>query len=67
VVAGVLIALASWWLTGWALPLTGVVRPALPLPGAPHVFVPIGAGLAVLVILTGVAVITGRRTLSRIR
>jgi putative ABC transport system permease protein len=67
VLAGLVIALLTWWLTGWALPLSGITPPPLPLPGWPRPWV-----LAVVTVvaggaLAGVAWLTGRRTLSAIR
>ncbi|MBM2619736.1 ABC transporter permease [Actinoplanes sp. LDG1-06] len=67
VVAGLGVALLGWWLTGWALPLAGLTPPAIPLAGWPRP-VTIGAtALATLLMLAGVAVLAGRRTLRRIR
>jgi hypothetical protein len=62
VLAGLLIALILWQLTGWALPLAGLDPPPLPLPGRPRAPVVAGVGLAVLAVLAGVAFVTGRRT-----
>ena len=67
VVAGLAIALLTWWVTGWALPLSGISPPPLPLPGWPRPWV-----LAVVTVLAGgalaaVAWLTGRRTLAAVR
>ena len=67
VLAGILIALLGWLLTGWALPLAGLDPPALPLPGTPHPLVLVLAGLAVFAVLALVAALSGRRTLRLIR
>ena len=67
VVAGILIALLGWLLTGWALPLAGLNPPPLPLPRAPHPLVLLLAGVAVFAVLGLVAVLSGRRTLRLIR
>jgi putative ABC transport system permease protein len=67
VVAGMLIALLGWQLTGWALPLAGLDPPPLPLPGEPHPLVLALAGLAVFAVLALVAFLSGRRTLRLIR
>ncbi len=62
VLAGLLITVLLWWLTGWALPLAGLDPPPLPLPGWPRPVVPAGAGALILVVLAGVAFAAGRRT-----
>jgi putative ABC transport system permease protein len=62
VLAGLLIALAGWGLTGWALPLAGLNPPNLPLPGWPRPWVLAGTGAAALVVLVWVAYSSGRRT-----
>jgi putative ABC transport system permease protein len=62
VVAGTLIAVLLWWLTGWALPLAGIDPPPLPLPRWPHRTTLGATALAVLVVLAGVAFAAGRRT-----
>ncbi|GIM93764.1 FtsX-like permease family protein [Paractinoplanes toevensis] len=67
VVAGMAIALLGWWLTGWALPLAGLDPPALPLPSFPRVWTLAVAGGGVFVVLAGVAVLAGRRTLRAVR
>jgi hypothetical protein len=67
VLAGTLIAVLGWWLTGWALPLAGLHPPALPLPSFPRVLTLLGAAVATFLILSGVAVLAGRRTLRAIR
>ncbi|GAA2639531.1 FtsX-like permease family protein [Paractinoplanes durhamensis] len=67
VLAGTAIALLGWRLTGWALPLAGLTPPALPLPSAPRPTTMLGAAAAAFLILAGVAVLAGRRTLRAIR
>jgi hypothetical protein len=67
VVAGTAIALLGWRLTGWALPLAGLDPPAFPLPGLPRPLSLIGTALLTFVLLSGVAVLAGRRTLRGIR
>lgn len=62
VLAGLLSSLILWPLTGWALPLAGFDPPPLPFPGRPRAAVLALVGLAVLVVLAGVAFVTGRRT-----
>ncbi|MBU2664660.1 ABC transporter permease [Actinoplanes bogorensis] len=66
-VAGLGVALLGWWLTGWALPLAGLEPPELPLAGWPRVVSVLLTALGTLLVLAGVAVLTGRRTLGRIR
>ncbi|MET0424072.1 MAG: ABC transporter permease, partial [Actinoplanes sp.] len=66
VLAGLAIALLGWKLTGWALPLAGEGATALPRPGHPRAPVLAGTGLAVFVVLAGVALAAGRRTLREI-
>jgi putative ABC transport system permease protein len=56
----VLIAVATWALTGWALPLAGLEPPELPLPGRPGVLVVLGTTGVVFVLLAIVAAGTGR-------
>ncbi|GIF22031.1 hypothetical protein BJ973_002358 [Actinoplanes tereljensis] len=67
VVAGMAIALLGWRLTGWALPLAGIDPPALPLPSAPRVSTLLGTAAVAFVVLAGVALLAGRRTLRAIR
>ncbi|MEV6633027.1 FtsX-like permease family protein [Actinoplanes sp. NPDC051470] len=67
VLAGLVIGLLTWWLTGWALPLSGMDPPPLPLPGWPRPWV-----LAIVTVVAGgalaaVAWLTGRRTLAEVR
>jgi len=59
-VAGVLTALASWGLTGWALPLAGAGPPALPLPAWPRILVVPATAAVVFLLLAVVAAATGR-------
>jgi putative ABC transport system permease protein len=66
VLAGLVIALLGWWLTGWALPLAGLDPPPVPLPGWPRAYVVAATGLVVLVVLAAVAYLAGRRTLKEI-
>ncbi len=63
VVAGILIALLAWRLTGWALPLSGIGAPPFPLPVLPRLATMAGTALAAFAILAGVAWLAGRRTL----
>ncbi|MEU4242805.1 FtsX-like permease family protein [Actinoplanes sp. NPDC026619] len=67
VLAGTAIALLGWRLTGWALPLAGLNPPSLPLPALPRFTTLLITALAAFVILAGVAVLAGRRTLRAIR
>jgi putative ABC transport system permease protein len=60
--AGLAIALLTWWLTGWALPLSGLDPPPLPLPGWPRPLVVAGVGVIVVAVLAGAALAAGRRT-----
>ncbi|WP_433796791.1 FtsX-like permease family protein [Actinoplanes sp. CA-252034] len=60
VVIGLPVAAIAWLVTGWALPLAGPYPPDLPLPGWPRVTVLLAVGAAVLLVLTAVAVATGR-------
>jgi FtsX-like permease family protein len=66
VLAGLVIGLLGWWLTGWALPLAGLDPPPLPLPAWPRAYVVAGTGVVVLVVLAAVAYLAGRRTLKEI-
>ena len=63
---GLLVAVAAWRLTGWALPLAGPTPPDLPLPAWPHPLVLLGAGGAVLAVQFLVAVLGGRDLRRRI-
>ncbi|MFF5294425.1 hypothetical protein [Paractinoplanes globisporus] len=65
-VAGVLIAVAAWALTGWALPLAGQNPPPLPLPAWPRLPVVVLTAAAVFILLAAVAVGTGRDLYRRI-
>jgi putative ABC transport system permease protein len=65
-VVGLLVAVAAWRLTGWALPLAGVDPPDLPLPGWPRPSVLLAAAGAVLAIQFLVAVLSGRNLRRRI-
>ncbi|GIM93295.1 hypothetical protein [Paractinoplanes toevensis] len=56
---GVLTALVTWAMTGWALPLAGLNPPSLPLPGWPGALSVAGTTLLVLILLTIVAAGTG--------
>ncbi|GIF17813.1 hypothetical protein BJ973_009223 [Actinoplanes tereljensis] len=56
---GVLTGLATWAMTGWALPLAGLNPPSLPLPGWPGVRSVAVTTLLVLILLTIVAAGTG--------
>jgi hypothetical protein len=67
VLAGTAIALLAWRLTGWALPLAGLDEPAFPLPSLPSPLVLLATALATFAILSAVAILAGRRTLSAIR
>jgi putative ABC transport system permease protein len=66
VLAGTAIALLGWQLTGWALPLAGLDPPALPLPSLPSVLALAGTAVVAFAVLSGVAVLAGRRTLRSI-
>ncbi|MFC7527623.1 FtsX-like permease family protein [Actinoplanes sp. GCM10030250] len=59
-VVGLLVAMAVWWMTGWALPLAGLAPPDLPLPVWPRVSVVCAAGGVVLAVQLFVAVLGGR-------
>jgi predicted lysophospholipase L1 biosynthesis ABC-type transport system permease subunit len=65
-VVGGLIAMVTWALTGWALPLAGLDPPTLPLPLWPHLTAVPLATLAVLLLLAVVAALTGRDLRSRV-
>jgi putative ABC transport system permease protein len=65
-VVGLLVAIAAWRLTGWALPLAGIDPPDLPLPGWPRPSVLLAAGGAVLAVQFLVAVLSGRNLRRRI-
>ncbi|MET0493966.1 MAG: FtsX-like permease family protein [Actinoplanes sp.] len=67
VLAGLGIALAGWSLTGWALPLAGLEPTGLPLPLYPRPLAVAATGLAVLVVLAGAALLTGRNLSRRVR
>ncbi|MFC4068841.1 FtsX-like permease family protein [Actinoplanes subglobosus] len=60
VVVGLPVAAIAWLVTGWALPLAGPYPPDLPLPGWPRVTVLLAVGAVVLLVLTAVALATGR-------
>jgi putative ABC transport system permease protein len=59
--AGTGAGLLGYNLTGWTLPLAGVDPPPLPLPIWPHWWQVAGVAGVVLVLLTGAAVLAGRR------
>ncbi|WP_436520365.1 ABC transporter permease [Actinoplanes sp. HUAS TT8] len=63
---GLAIALAGWAATGWALPLAGLHPPPLPLPSWPGVAGLAGAGVVLVVVLGGTALLAGRRTLRKV-
>ncbi|GID27397.1 FtsX-like permease family protein [Paractinoplanes brasiliensis] len=65
-VTGMLIALAGWAATAWALPLAGVDPVQLPLPSWPRVLLLVGVTVLVLVVLAAVALATGRDLRRRI-
>lgn len=65
--AGLGIALAGWAVTGWALPLAGLDPPPLPRPHWPAVPALLAVVAALAVTLGATAVLSGRRTLRRIR
>jgi hypothetical protein len=67
VLAGLGIALAGWGLTGWTLPLAGIKPAPLPFADWPRPLVLAAAGLAMLVVLAGVALLTGRDLRRRVR
>jgi putative ABC transport system permease protein len=60
VAMGVLVGLAGWRLTGWALPLAGVAPPDIPLPGQPRLGVLLWWGVAILLPYLLAAVAGGR-------
>ena len=66
VTAGLAIALISWALTGWALPLAGIDPPNLLLPGWPRPIVVAAVCAAVAAVLALVAYFAGRRTCKEI-
>ncbi len=66
VIAGLGVSVLGWWLTGWALPLAGLQPPNLPLAGWPRPLTMLLTGLTTAIVLAGVAVLAGRRTLRRI-
>ncbi|WP_030438924.1 FtsX-like permease family protein [Actinoplanes subtropicus] len=65
-IAGTLIAVAAWALTGWALPLAGLDPPPLPLPTWPRPATVLLTAVAVVVLLAAVALGTGRDLRRRI-
>lgn len=67
VLAGTAIALLGWRSTGWALPLAGLDPPAFPLPTLPSALSLTAVAILTFVVLAGVAVLAGRRTLRGIR
>ncbi len=67
VLAGLGIALTGWGLTGWTLPLSGLDPPPLPYASWPRPLVLAAAGLVMLIVLAGVALLTGRDLRRRVR
>jgi putative ABC transport system permease protein len=67
VLAGLGIALAGWALTGWTLPLAGLKPAPLPYADWPRPLTLVAAGLAMLIVLAGVALLTGRDLRRRVR
>jgi hypothetical protein len=67
VLAGMVISLLGWRLTGWALPLAGIDAPPFPLPALPRPVTMVGTALTAFAILAGVAWLAGRRTLRSVR
>ncbi|GAA2702637.1 ABC transporter permease [Actinoplanes palleronii] len=65
--AGVVIALAGWAATGWALPLAGLDPSPLPRPSWPSALSVLLAAAILTVVLGGTALLAGRRTLRKIR
>ena len=65
-VVGLLVGVAGWLLTGWALPLAGLQPPDLPLPGLPRAPVLLAVAGAVLAVQLAVAVAAGRDLRRRI-
>jgi putative ABC transport system permease protein len=60
VTVGLLVGVATWWLTGWALPLAGLAPPDLPMPVTPGLPVLLAAGGMVLGVFVVVALAGGR-------
>ncbi|MBB2942709.1 hypothetical protein FB565_002422 [Actinoplanes lutulentus] len=60
VVTGLLVGVATWWLTGWALPLAGLTPPDLPMPGLPRLPVLLAVAGLVLAVFVVVALAGGR-------
>jgi putative ABC transport system permease protein len=67
VVVGLGIALAGWAITGWTLPLAGLDPDPLPFADWPRPLTLVAAGLAMLIVLAGVALLTGRDLRRRVR
>ncbi|GAA1580982.1 FtsX-like permease family protein [Actinoplanes couchii] len=63
---GVLVAAATWRLTGWALPLAGLTPPDVPLPSRPGLLALLAATGAVLAVELLVAFLGGRDLRRRI-
>jgi predicted lysophospholipase L1 biosynthesis ABC-type transport system permease subunit len=61
---GLLVGVACWLLTGWALPLAGLTPPDLPLPGLPRIPVLLGVAAGVLLLYLAAAT-AGDRALRR--
>ncbi|WP_229069739.1 FtsX-like permease family protein [Actinoplanes sp. DH11] len=66
VAVGLLVGGATWWLTGWALPLAGLSPLDLPMPTAPRPLVLLAVAGAVLTVNVAVALAGGRDLRRRI-
>ncbi|BAL91717.1 putative permease [Actinoplanes missouriensis 431] len=60
VLVGLLVGAATWWLTGWSLPLAGLTPPDLPAPGTPRPAILLAVAAAVLALFVAVALAGGR-------
>lgn len=65
--AGLVIALAGWAASGWALPLAGLDPPPLPWTSWPGAVSLMGAAILLGSVLSGTALVAGRRTLRGVR